>query len=231
MESGQEDRVATRNAISKSLPHLPVGMAVGFIAVVATTSVLAGLGCQAFTRTATAGFWYEDVSFALPADATTQLGGPLEQQEIESIKQLSRIELERAFSGLRITVTQRQDAFWRVEVLQTLQSRSPLPIAGQSFGLGPLGGVGAVGFVILALNGIQYAPSGASRQNMIEGIGRGIGRAAVHEFTHQILGTAAMHNAADENSYEYHSSDRASQYYGELHWSTAWTLLQQKFGE
>jgi hypothetical protein len=203
----------------------------GFIALVATGSVLAVLGCQAFTRTATAGFWYEDISFALPADATTQLGGPLEQQEIESIKQRSRIELERAFSGLRITVTQRQDAFWRVEVLQTLQSRSPLPIAGQSLGLGPLGGVGAVGFVILALNGIQYAPSDASRQNMIEGIGRGIGRAAVHEFTHQILGTAVMHDAADENSYEYHSSDRASQYYGELHWSTAWTLLQQKFGK
>ena len=222
---------ARRAVISRALPHLPLGMPGGFIALVATGSVLAVLGCQAFTRTATAGFWYEDISFALPADATTQLGGPLEQQEIESIKHLSRIELERAFSGLRITVTQRQDAFWRVEVLQTLQSRSPLPIAGQSFGLGPLGGVGAVGFMILALNGIQYAPSGASRQNMIEGIGRGIGRAAVHEFTHQILGTAAMHNAADENSYEYHSSDRASQYYGELHWSTAWTLLQQKFGE
>jgi hypothetical protein len=65
---------------------------------------------------------------------------------------------------------------------------------------------------------------------MIEGIGRGIGRVAAHEFAHQILGSAAMHNATDQYSYEYPSPDRASQYYGELHWTIARPLLQRKLG-
>lgn len=34
----------------------------------------------------------------------------------------------------------------------------------------------------------------------------------------------------DDTSYEYGNADRASQYYGELHWTTAWPILQQKFG-
>jgi len=37
-----------------------------------------------------------------------------------------------------------------------------------------------------------------------------------------------MHNRTDENSYEYPSPDRASQYYGELHWTTARPILEQK---
>lgn len=58
--------------------------------------------------------------------------------------------------------------------------------------------------------------------------GRGIGRVAAHEFGHQILGTGLVHNTDDENSYEYPSPDRAAQYYGELHWTTARPLLEQK---
>jgi hypothetical protein len=94
--------------------------------------------------------------------------------------------------------------------------------------LGFLGGTGAVGFDFVALNAIRYAPTGAPRQRIIEGIGRGIGRVAVHEFIHQILGGTAVHNDSDEDSYEYQSPDRALQYYGELHWTTAGPLLQQK---
>jgi hypothetical protein len=85
--------------------------------------------------------------------------------------------------------------------------------------------------VILALGAIKHAPAGAPRQIVVEGIGRGIGRAAVHEFAHQILGVVAMDNATDGNSYEYASFERASQYYGELHWSSAWPLLQRKIGK
>jgi hypothetical protein len=44
------------------------------------------------------------------------------------------------------------------------------------------------------------------------------------------LGVAASHNDGDEMSYEYGSPDRLSQYYGELHWTTAWPLLASKFG-
>jgi hypothetical protein len=50
MQSGEEDRVASLHATSKSLPRLPVGVAVGFIAAVATSSVLAGLACHSSDR-------------------------------------------------------------------------------------------------------------------------------------------------------------------------------------
>jgi len=59
-------------------------------------------------------------------------------------------------------------------------------------------------------------------------IGRGIGHVAVHEFAHQILNTSAVHNKEDEHSYEYPSPDRSSQYYGDLHWTTARPFLEQK---
>jgi hypothetical protein len=115
-----------------------------------------------------------------------------------------------------------------VVVVQTVPNRAG-PIAGTSRPLGPLGGIGAVDFMLIARKAIQYAPAGASRREIVEGIGRGIGMVAVHEFAHQILGTAGLHND-DENSYEYHSPDRASQYYGELRWTTARPVLQRKLG-
>lgn len=37
-------------------------------------------------------------------------------------------------------------------------------------------------------------------------------------------------NRTDRTSYEYGNADRPSQYYGELRWTTAWPVLQQKFG-
>jgi hypothetical protein len=184
-------------------------------------------GCFA-DRPPMAGFWYEDMSFALPPDATARLGGPLQPEDVESVKRLSRAELERAFAGLRITITGRRDALYRIGVVRTLSNRYPIPGAGQSVGLGPFGGAGSIGFVVAALNAIQHRPPGASRRDVIEGIGRGIGRAAAHELAHQILWPAMRDDRSDETSYEYFTSDRSSQYYGDLHWGRAWPLLQQK---
>jgi hypothetical protein len=187
---------------------------------------------QPFSSAApTAGFWYEAGSVVLPADVTARLHGPLKDDEIESIKQLSRMEIDRAFSGLSIAVTTNPKAFWRVEVLPSLPVRmnQKLPNAGESVALGRFGGWGAVGFDLVALKAINYAPAGAPRHRIIEGIGRGIGRVAVHEFVHQILGVAVAHNDTDVNSYEYGSPDRTSQYYGDLHWTTALPLLNKKF--
>ena len=177
---------------------------------------------------ATAGFWYDDEPFALPAPAAEKLGGLLTEDELASIKQISRAELERAFAGLKIHVADDRAAFWRVEVARSLRPRGPLPNAGESLSFGWLGGSGAVSFELVALKAIQYAPAGASRATIIDGIGRGIGRVAAHELAHQILGVGSMHNQTDENSYEYPSPDRASQYYGELHWTTARPILEQK---
>jgi hypothetical protein len=210
---------------------VPVVIVVGVMAVVVTVFVFAVIRWQASKTIVTVGFRYDAGSYALPAEATRRLGGPLTEPEILSIKQISRRELERAFAGTRMIITESTDAFWHVEVRHALRERGPLPNAGHALVLGPLGGAGEVSFTILALSGIQFAPSGASRQTMIEGIGRGIGRAAVHELAHQIVSTAAMDNNTDADSYEYASFNRASQYYGDLHWSGAWPLVQQKIGK
>jgi hypothetical protein len=209
---------------------------VGAICVVIVVAVASAFACsrgRLVVATPTAGFWYNSGSFVLPFDAMNGSGGPLEDEEMESIEQLSRTEIERAFSKLRITITANHNAFWRLEVLQSLPvtMNQQRPSAGQSLALGFLGGTGAIGFDVVALEAIRYAPTGASRPRIIEGIGRGIGRVAVHEFVHQMLGAAAAHNDTDQDSYEYGSPDRPSQYYGELHWTRAWPLLHQKFGK
>ncbi len=74
------------------------------------------------------------------------------------------------------------------------RTNQALPRAGESLALGILGGTGAIGLDTVALNAIQYAPAEASRQAVLDGIGRGIGRVAVHELVHQILGAASAHN-------------------------------------
>jgi hypothetical protein len=192
--------------------------------VAALMVVAAGCG----HRTPGAGFWYHDKTFPLPAHAATRLGGALTDPELASIEFISRAEVERAFAGLNIRVDGDQSAFWRVGVVRSLPARGPLPSAGESMPLGWMGGAGAVSFELVALKAVQYAPDGASRQAIVEAIGRGIGHVAVHEFAHQILNTGAVHNAKDENSYEYPSPDRAAQYYGTLHWTTARPFLEQK---
>lgn len=179
----------------------------------------------------TAGFWFEPDACVIPEGAAAAFA-PLTGGEVVLIQQRSRAELEHAFSGLRIHIVDDRNGFWRVQIVASLPARSQqaLPKAGESVALGMLGGTGAVGFDVVALNAIRYAPAGASRQTIVEGIGRGVGRVAVHEFAHQILGAADMHDAADQESYEYPSPDRPSQYYGELHWTAAWPLLQKRLG-
>ena len=179
-------------------------------------------------RTPSAGFWYHDKSFTLPAPAMTRLGGPLTARELASIQARSRAEVERAFAGLNVRVSDDPSAFWRVGVVGSLPARGPLPNAGESMPLGWMGGAGAVSFELVSLEAMKYAPSAASRATIIEAIGRGIGHVAVHEFAHQILNSGAVHNERDEHSYEYPSPDRPAQYYGELHWTTARPLLERR---
>ena len=203
---------------------LSLGALVSLLVVHVTSS-----GCSTGTPPS-AGFWYEDDAFALPAELAARLGGPLQSGEVLAIERVSRAELERAFSGLRITVSGRRKALWRVAVANVIPNPGTLPSAGQSLSLGVLGGSGWLGFRTLALGAIEHAPPGASRQTVIEGLGRGIGRAAAHEFVHQILGRGIPDARADPNSYEYFTSDRPAQFYGELRWNGAWPLLRKRLG-
>jgi len=211
----------------------------GAIAIAVTLSIFGVLQWRSSGATMTAGFWYEDFPFALSEEHTLRLGGALTATEIDVIKRLSRVELEQAFSQLRIVINDRRDAFWRIRVLQNLNPPGPtsgvgggrlrVPRSGEAYALGPLGGAGSVSFLVAALGAIHYAPPGASRPEIVHGIARGIGRAAAHELGHAILGPMLVHSD-DETSYEFDSPDRARQYYGDLRWMTTWPLLQQKFG-
>ena len=203
------------------------------MAIVATTCLVAGLEWQSARTTIAAGFWFDDAVAAADQFAA-ELGGALTPDETTSIERVARLELERAFSGLQISFTDARRGFWRVRVLPSVtftsfNGRMRVNAAGLSNGFGPLGGSASLNFNTLALNAVRYAPAGASRQQVVEAIGRGIGRAAAHEFAHLIV-QGAIDTRVDENAYEYFSADRASQYYGELRWTNAWPMLQRKIG-
>lgn len=210
---------------------MTANLVAGVVAVAATASLFGALEWKASTTATTAGFWYEDNAFTLPEDIAARLGGPLTSPEIEDIQRVSRFEIERAFADVQIALTSEPSSFWRVQVLPSLTVwRRRVPVAGASLGMGPLGGRASLAFDTLAINAVRHAPTGASRQEIVNGIGRGIGRAAVHEFAHQITGGISLDNRKDSDSYEYFSADRASQYYGELHWAAAAPILRDKIG-
>lgn len=199
------------------------------LARVAAIAVLAAFAirCAGHARSS-AGFWFEERAFTLPADTTSVLGGPLRPEDIDEIEQAAFLELPRIFSGLNVDMTHRQDAVWRVSVVKNVQVQGGSPAAGGSIQLGGFGGRGSVGFVTLATTAVRYAPAGISRHDLLHAIGLGIARAAAHEFAHQMLGGAMPDDKTNSDSYEYFSADRASQYFGTLRWVAAWPLLQKK---
>jgi hypothetical protein len=198
-------------------------MTIGAIAV--TASLLGTMAYQSRSNVVVLGFWFEDVTFEVHDPAG--LEGPLTRDEQQRIQTVAREEIEQAFGEFRIHLTERRDSFYRVRVRQQLTA-GRYAAAGESNVLGPLGGYGAVSFITLAAQAMAHAPATASRGDIVEAIGRGLGRAAVHEFAHQILPRGPMHNTQDRASYEYWSSDRAVQFYGGMHWSVARPKLEER---
>jgi hypothetical protein len=200
------------------------------VAVAITGVVFAIVRAKASSAPLTVAFRFDAAGCALPPAAERALGGPLTSSELAAIQRVARRELVDAYLGTRLVVTSGPGAFWHVDVLQTIRGRKALADGGHSIALGPLGGIGELNFALLSLSAIRLAPAGSSRAAIVDGIGRGIGRAAVHELAHQIVAAAAMDNTTDPDSYEYASFSRASQYYGTLHWGGAWPKLRDKIG-
>jgi hypothetical protein len=173
-----------------------------------------------------AGFWFEAVAFD-----SSRLGSPLTAAEIVTIQSVARRELRDAFAGLPIVVSDRRDARYTLRVVQEvrdLRFRRAVGVAGQSRGIAGFGGSGSVSFDFLANGAMAWAPDDADRADLVAAIGRGIGRTAVHEFTHQLLPTAPIHDSRDDQSYEFASAARRAQYFGPMHWDLAWPLLHQR---
>ena len=204
---------------------------IGFAAV-AIVAVL----CLSVFRTARTGidvcFWYDDFPFTFSAPVTAAIGGALTASEVNAIKQISRDELTRAFSGLKVTFTDSREVPWTVGVQLALERRKgqKLPNAGETFAMGPLGARSLVDFTEVLMAAIAHAPAGTTREQLVTGIGRGVGRVSVHELAHGILGAGAMDNQTDDHSYEYFTHNRSSQYYSELHWARAWPVLIERLG-
>src|SRR5258705_6984640 len=199
----------------------PATVVIGAIAVAAVSAASLTIGWHASRETIDAGFWWAEPPFVLSAGDAEKIGGPITADELARIQQISRAEVEHAYEGLRIGVTEKHDAFWRVAVvggpLTTTRNRitSPFSAAGESRVFGPLGGLGSVAFVMLAHNAIEYAPPAASRQQILEGIGRGIGRAAVRRLGHPAPGLDNLthpENPTHPNCHQHADPHRPAQY-------------------
>lgn len=205
-------------------PHT-VGLVSVLVAAGASALILAELRGP---RAVEAGFWFEPVSYA-----STRIGGALTPADLHTISVVARAELVAAFEGLGITVTDKRQASYRVQVVQEVRdprTRRDMKVAGQSRGVPGIGGIGTVSFSFFASGATVYAPESATRDALITAIGRGIGRGAVHEFTHQLLPKAAIHASRNPASYEYSSAARPGQFFGDMRWDLARPLLQARLG-
>ena len=90
------------------------------------------------------------------------------------------------------------------------------------------GGSGAVNFEYVANGAMVFSPDDASRAMVIDAIGRGVGRVAIHEFLHQLLPKFAVHDSKDRESYEGNSPALIEGYFGDLHWDIARPALEQR---
>ena len=174
------------------------------------------------------GFWFEPVAYE-----SSRLGGALTADELATIARVARAELVGAFSGFNVAISDRRDAPYRVRVVQDLRDERmerDAWIAGEARAMS-FGGVGAVNFLFLANGAMVYAPDGATRDELIHAIGRGIGRAAAHELAHALLPKADIHDTSDRRSYEYDSAARVEQYFGDMRWDVAAPLLQRRLGQ
>jgi hypothetical protein len=206
--------------------------AVGLGSVVSLLALTGFLYVHSQSRVVEFGFWFEDVTFDLPRLRTAGYGGNPDSAEQQVIHDVARAEIERAFAGLRVAVSDNRKASYKIQVVQEFppSPRAGFGIAGQSRGIAGLGGTGAVGFTVVGSLAVRHAPAGSTREAVIEAIGRGVGRSAVHELAHQLLPTAGLHDSKDEASYEFDNADRAAQYYGDMRWDLAWPLLVGRLG-
>lgn len=180
------------------------------------------------SRAARASFRFDPVAYSSP-----MLGGALSAHDFAAIEAVARAELAAAFNGLRITIDDRPDARYHVRVVQELIHpliKRKFYVAGSSHAVPGFGGSGAVSFSYHASGALVYAPPGATRAELIDAIGRGLGRGAAHEFAHQLLSGEDLHKTRDRGSYEYYAASRPEQYFGPMHWDVAGPLLARRFG-
>lgn len=176
------------------------------------------------------GFWIEPVSYMSP-----RLGGPISTADLATIEAIARAEIAGAFDRFDIALSHSPRARYHVRVVQKLTDQRfrhrEMNVAGQSRGAAGFGGSGAVSFEFVANGAMVFAPEAATRRDVIEAVGRGIGRVAIHEFLHQLLPKAPIDDSRDARSYEGSSAASVEGYFDDLHWGIAEPLLEQRVGK
>ena len=175
------------------------------------------------------GFWFEGLTPGSVDVVNDRLSAPLTDDDLRTIESVARHELDIAFKNTRLQFTGSGAYVYQVTVVPQLAHRLRIPAAGESRSFGGIRGAGTVNFNIVALGALAYATATSDRETIVHAIGRGVGRTAVHEFAHQILGPAAMDGTADPLAYE-HGDLRAEHFFSQLHWGPAASRLQQRIG-
>ncbi len=174
-------------------------------------------------------FWFESISDDARKSLPGRLPDGLSPDDMKLIEATAREEIARAFRAYPISTVGQAAAQYHVRVVDRLNG--PYGGSAESYAFPGLGGQGFVSFRSLAHGAVLHAPPDADRHAIVAAIGRGIGRAAVHEFTHQLLGRRVrIDDSTDVQSYEYGSATRREQYYGQMRWDMAEPLLRQRFG-
>ena len=181
------------------------------------------------SRRIPAAFWFDGVTPASVTVVSERLSAPLTAADLLAIESDARRELQVAFDHTRLQFTDAPSPAFRVRVVPQPEHGRSFPAAGESRAFGGIRGNGTVNFNVVALGALAYADGSSNRQTLLRAIGRGVGRTAVHEFAHQILGPAGMDGTADPLTYE-HGDLRAEHFYAALHWGPAAARLQQRIG-
>ena len=183
-----------------------------------------GLACLCLVtacgpRPVVLGFWIEKVEYQSP-----RIGEPLTTTEFATIDRVARAEIGRAFADYDVTINDDRNARYKVAVLSRLKDERLIwggTYAGESRAIAGFGGSGAVNFEYVANGAMVFASASASRADIIDAIGRGVGRVAIHEFLHQLLPKSPIHDSKDPRSYEGNSPALREGYFGDLHWGIA----------
>ena len=185
--------------------------------------------CHSDSREIRAAFWFDGVTPASVTVVSERLSAPLNSADLVAIEAEARRELQVAFEHTRLQFAGSPTPAFRVRVVPQPEHGRSFPAAGESRAFGGIRGNGTVNFNVVALSALAYADRTAGREALVRAIGRGVGRTAVHEFAHQILGPAGMDGTADPLSYE-HGDLRAEHFFAQLHWGPAAARLQQRIG-
>ena len=208
-----------------------VQLLIGLVALAAVVALVPLVNDWSGQRVVLGGFWFDDGVFELPR-GMEDAGGRFTDEELRTIEDVARAELYVAYTGLRISFSDTRDALYRVGVIQRFSPRRGRRrgAVAETVAMGALGGQGAISFAAVARYAVSFAPPDADRDMIVAGIGRGIGRAAAHEFAHQLLTGVPLHAGSDVASYELAWAGRVAQFYGPMHWEFARPLLLERLG-